>query len=230
MLQIGNYVINTKESKSISNGSGRIDSSQSYVIHNIDNTKFQNPVFKMAPLENFQSVSENKYSHIFSSFEQSPRQEDQQNQNQQGNKQIIKKRAFSFTEHETTKNEHRCNTSGDLRTKKSYVVFTTRILESKRKEQDKQLNAETPKLGKEQLQDSQLTVKQKMDYSQPSSPRIQDFKLNDNASLEAKQTQTTAWGSITSKSELDQILKDCLQNFEKNKAQKSDEYVACFLF
>ncbi|CAD8182145.1 unnamed protein product [Paramecium pentaurelia] len=226
MLQIENYTGNMKESKSISNGSAKIDSSQSNVIHNIDNTKFQNPVFKMAPLENFQSVSENQYTHIFSSFEQSPRQEDQQHQNQQGIQQISKKRAFSFTEHETIKNDHRYNISGEIRNKKSYTVRITRVQECKRKEEQNQLNAETPKLGQNQLEDSQQIMKQKMDQSQYYSPRI----MNDNSSYDPKQTQTTAWGSITSKIELDQILKECLLNFQKNKALRSDEYVACLLF
>ncbi|CAD8087465.1 unnamed protein product [Paramecium primaurelia] len=231
MLQIMNTVQKIKDSKSISNESIRIDSSQSNVIHNIDKTQFQNPVFKIAPLDNFQSVSDNKYSHIFSSFAQSPRQEEQQHLNQLGNQQKSKKRAFSLTEPETIKKDHKYNASdGDLINQKTYTVHTTRILECIRKERDNQLNAETPKLGQNQLQDSQLTVKQIYDQQQYYSPRNMDHKFNDCSSFEAKQTQTTTIGSITSKNQLDNILKECLLNFEKNKAVRADEYVACLIF
>ncbi|CAD8182887.1 unnamed protein product [Paramecium octaurelia] len=231
MLQILNTVQKIKESKSISNESVRVDSSQSNVIHNNDKTKFQNPVFKMVPLDNLQSVSENKYSHIFSSFAQSPRQEEQQYLFQQGNQQKSKKRAFSLTEPQTVKKDHKYNASdGELTNKKIITVHTARVLECIRKEKDKELNAETPKLGQNQLQDSQVTVKEIVAQQQYYSPRNMDHKFNDCSSFYAKQTLTTALGSITSKSELDQILKDCQLNFEKNKAVRADEYVACLIF
>ncbi|CAD8092433.1 unnamed protein product [Paramecium sonneborni] len=220
MLQNENSGANIRESKSMSYESVKFDSSQSNILYITEITKFQNPVFKIAPLDNFQSFSENKYSHIFSSIIQSPRQEEQQNLNQ----------AFSLTEVETGKKDHRQNTSGEIRVKKKFTFMTTRELECIRKEQENQLNAETPKLGTNQLYDSQLSVKQKVDKQIQYSPRHLDDKLNENQNFDAKQTQTTNWGSITSKSELDQILKECLQNFEKNKAQRTDEYVACIIF
>ncbi|CAD8088695.1 unnamed protein product [Paramecium sonneborni] len=219
-----------RESKSISNQSVKIDSSQSNVVYIIDNTKFKNPVFKIAPLDNFQSFSDNKYSHIFSSIIQSPRQEEQQKLNQQGIQQISKKRAFSLTEVETIKKDHRQNASEEIRIQKSIIVSSTRELECKRKKDDNQLNAETPKLGKNQLNDSLLNVKQKVDQQLYYSPRHIDDKLNDNYNYQAQKTQTTAWDSISSKSELDQILKECLLNFERNKAIKAEEYVACLIF
>ncbi|CAK85737.1 unnamed protein product (macronuclear) [Paramecium tetraurelia] len=231
MLQILNTVQKIKESKSISNESVRIDSSQSNVIHNNEKTKFQNPVFKMVPLDNLQSVSENKYSHIFSSFAQSSKHEEQQQLFQQGNYQKSKQRAFSLTEPQTIKKDHKYNASdGELTNKKIITVHTARVLECIRKERDKELNAETPKLGQNQLQDSQVTVKEIVAQSQYYSPRDMDHKFNDCSSFQAKQTLTTALGSITSKSELDQILKDCQLNFEKNKAVRADEYVACLIF
>lgn len=57
-----------------------------------------------------------------------------------------------------------------------------------------------------------------------------DHKFNDCCSFEAKPTLPSTLGSITSKSQLDLILKECLLNFEKNKAARADDYVACLIF
>ncbi|CAK63649.1 unnamed protein product (macronuclear) [Paramecium tetraurelia] len=231
MLKIEEYVCNLKESNTLFNDALRIDTHQSLEAY--DNTQFQNPIYNIVPLEYFQSVTENKYSNIFSSCVQSLKNEELQSTI----KQISKKRTFSFAESQQLNKDAACNISADFGQKTQQPAQMDLKSQSKFSYASNLQNIETPNKDKWQLQDSMLVLNNSIPQSKFSSPekkneKVQKFKTkNSSFNVEKNElTQTTQVSKIICKSnckEFESIFKECQHNFEKNKARKSDEYIAC---
>ncbi|CAD8170948.1 unnamed protein product [Paramecium pentaurelia] len=227
MLKIEEYVCNLKESKTLFNDALRIDTHQS--SESYDNTQFQNPIYNIVPPEYFQSVTENKYSNIFSSYIQSPKHEELQSTI----KQAPKKRTFSFAESQQLNKDPSCNISADFGLNNQIPIKGDLKNYSKFSQESNLKNIETPNKDRFQLQDSMLVMNNSIPQSKLSSPqkkyvKVQKFQ-NTNYSFDAKQTQTTQITNISLKDnrEFEQIFKECQNNFEKNKARKTEEYIAC---
>ncbi|CAD8180294.1 unnamed protein product [Paramecium pentaurelia] len=231
MLKIEEYVCNLKESKTLFNDALRIDTHQS--LESYDNTQFQNPIYNIVPPEYFQSVTENKYSNIFSSYIQSPKHEELQSTI----KQTPKKRTFSFAESQYLNKDPACNISADFGQNTQLPALSELKFYSKFSQENNFKNIDTPNKERWQLQDSMLVLNNSIPQSKFSSPqkkydKVQKFKIT-NYSLDAKQTQTTKITQVTNISlqdnnkEFEQIFKECQNNFEKNKARKTEEYIAC---
>ncbi|CAD8085233.1 unnamed protein product [Paramecium sonneborni] len=229
MLKIEEYVCNLKESNTLFNDIHRIDTLQS--SESYDNTQFQNPIYNIVPPEYFQSVTENKYSNIFSSYIQSPKHEELQSTI----KQAPKKRTFSFAESQQLNKDPSCNISADFGYN-AQLSAQNEIKTQTKFSQDKSLNnIETPNKEKWQLQDSLLVMNNSIPQSKFSSPqkkyaKVHQFK-NENYSFDSKNTQKKTQVSNISlknyKTESELIFQECQNNFQKNKARKTEEYIAC---
>ncbi|CAD8082805.1 unnamed protein product [Paramecium sonneborni] len=229
MLKIEEYVCNLKESKTLFNDALRIDTHQSSASY--DNTQFQNPIYNIVPPEYFQSITENKYSNIFSSYIQSPKHDELQSTI----KQAPKKRTFSFAESQQLNKDPVCNISADFGQNTQLPTQNEMKIYSKFSQEKSLQNIDTPNKERQQLQDSLLVMHNSLPQSKFSSPqkkyvKVQKFK-DINYSFDAKQTQTTQVTNTSLKdnnnTEFELIFKECQNNFQKNKARKTDEYIAC---
>ncbi|CAD8171110.1 unnamed protein product [Paramecium octaurelia] len=231
MLKIEEYVCNLKESNTLFNDALRIDTHES--VEPYDNTKFQNPIYNIAPLEYFQSVTENKYSNIFSSCVQSLKNEELQSTI----KQVTKKRTFSFAESQQLNKDAACNISADFGQKPQQPAQKDLKFQSKFSYASNLQNIETPNKERQYLQDSMLVLHNSIPQSKFSSPqkkydKVQKFKTT-NSSFDAEKSELTQTTQVTKSicknnyKEFESIFKECQHNFEKNKARKTDEYIAC---